>query len=106
MRRLAFLFAAAITLGGCTAAVSAEFPTQTLTRLQELNRTPEVIITGPRGDFMITPDTRVEIFLASGEVVTVFASEILTNNDSVILRGRGATIPLSAVTRVRYTSTY
>lgn len=107
MKRLATLFfATALGLMACASSVSAEFGTNTLSQLQQLNHKPELYLTGPGGDFLITADTRVEIYLTGGEVVTAYAAEILTTADSVVLRGRGATIPLNAIARVRYTSTY
>lgn len=110
MKRLAILILVGVlgagTIAGCTAAATAEFSPSTLTQLQQLNHKPELYITGGQGDFLITADTRVEIFLTGGEVVTAFASQVLTNADSVILKGTGQVIPMSAIARVRYTSTY
>src|SRR5262245_32612173 len=100
------LLVAGLWAVGCTAAVSEAMPVQTLNSLQALNQKPELVLPGPRADFLITPDTKVEIFLTHGEVVSTSAADILTNGDSVVLKGRAQTFLLRDVARVRYTSTY
>jgi hypothetical protein len=96
----------AVSLAGCVATASAEFGGSTLGQLQQLNHKPELYLNGPQGDFLITPDTRVEIFLTGGEVVTAYATQILTTGNTVVLKNQGATFSLSDVARVRYTSKY
>lgn len=106
MRTLGYVAAALIALGGCVATAVADLSSDTLPQLQQLNHKEELYLNGPQGQFLVTPDTQVEIFLTGGEVLTAFASQIMTTGNTLVIKGSNATVSLSDVARVRYTSRY
>lgn len=107
MRQIAALVLFAVLgVAACTAAVTTELQPSTLNQLQQLEHKPELYVSGPNGDCLITADTQVEIVLTNGNSIVVYAAEVLTSGSMVILRGRAQSIPMSEIEKVRYTSKY
>jgi hypothetical protein len=93
-------------LVSCTPVLRADFPSATLQQLNQLEKKPEVYLKSPTGGFLITNNTKVELFLQDGRVIVVSAAEIFVQGEQVILRGRAQQFPLSLISSVSYTERY
>ena len=95
-----------LLLASCTPILRAELPASSLGQLNQLETKPEVYMKSPAGDFLITNNTKVEIFLRDGRTIVGRASEVFVEGERVILRGRGQQVPLSLISSVTYTERY